>query len=75
MIHHRKSELRPAHFAPSRLQPRERLRRGTLVNQMPVDINERGLAGLFVDHMAVPNFFVKCARNHGSGIVTFQTPL
>ena len=64
VVHHREGQLRPAHGASGSLDARERLRRSAFVDQMPVDVDQRGLAGLFVDDVRVPNFFVECARSH-----------
>ncbi len=45
VVHHREGQLRPAHFAPGRLDARKGLRGSAFVDQMAVDINQRGLAG------------------------------
>jgi hypothetical protein len=34
------------------------------VDEMAVDINERGLPGLFSHQMGFPDFFVHCACRH-----------
>ena len=64
MIHHREGQFGLAHFAAGSFQPGKRLRRSAFVDQMPVDVDQRGFARLFVDDVRVPDFFVKCARSH-----------
>ena len=64
VVHHRECQFRPAHLAPRRLQPGKRLRRSGFVDQMPVDVNQRRLAGLLVDDVRFPDFFVQSARRH-----------
>ena len=64
MVHHREGELRAAHFASRRFQAGECLRGSAFMDQMAVDIDERRLAGLFVDDVRVPDFFVQRTRGH-----------
>ncbi len=64
MIHHREGQLGLAHFAAGCFESRERLRGSAFVDQMAVDIDQRGLTGLFVDDVRVPDFFVECAGGH-----------
>ena len=64
VVHHRKCQFWPAHLAPMGLQSGKGLWRGGFMNQMPVDVNERRLAGLLVDDVRFPDFFVQRARRH-----------
>ena len=58
--------LRRAHLAAGQPQSLERLRARHLVHEMPVDIDETGPVGAFVDEMIVPDFIVEGARlGHG----------
>src|SRR6202030_842160 len=55
-----------AHLAAGRAQPFERLRRGHLVHEVAVDVDEAGAVRLLVDDVVVPNLVVKRARlRHG----------
>jgi len=58
MIHHRKSKVGPAHLAPFRAEAREGLRRGALMDEVAVDINDGWLAGLFANDVGVPNLLI-----------------
>src|ERR1700690_4352691 len=49
MVHHRESQLWLTHLAPGCLQSCKCLRRGGFVDQVPVNINERGMSRFFVD--------------------------
>ncbi len=46
-------------------QPLKRLRRGHLVHQVPVDVQQRRTVGLFADHMRFPQLVVERFRFHG----------
>ena len=43
------------------------------MNQVPVDIDQRRLPRLFVDHVSIPNLFVKCFACHKRAIVAFPS--
>ena len=66
VVHHRERKVRPADLAAFGTQSGEGLRRSTLMDQMPVNINERGLAGLFPDNVVFPNLLIKSFWWHGS---------
>ena len=58
--------LRRAHLAAGEPQSFERLRARHLVHEMPVDVDETGPVGAFVDEVVVPDFIVERARiGHG----------
>ena len=63
VVHHREGEIGPAHFASFGAQAGEGLRRSALMDEVAVDIDERGLAGLFVHDVAVPNLLVESFRS------------
>jgi hypothetical protein len=49
------SEIRPAHLAAGHPQALKRLRRGYLMHQVAIDIQQYGLAGLLVDNVIFPD--------------------
>ena len=51
VIHHREGEIGAANFAPVGAQAREGLRRSAFVNQVAINVDERGLAGLLANHV------------------------
>ena len=55
VVHRRDREIRAAHRASREAQPLECLRRGDLVDQMEVDVEEGRLARRLVDDMALPD--------------------
>ncbi len=59
VVHHREGEIGAADFASFGTQAGEGLRGSAFVDEVAVDIDERGVAGLFVDNMGVPNFLVE----------------
>ena len=65
VVHHREGQVGPPHFAPLSLQSGERLRRRAFMDEVAIDVNERGLAGFFVNHVAIPDFFVESGGCHG----------
>src|SRR5882672_7551924 len=65
VVHHRKSEVGTADLAALRLESGEGLGRGALVNQMAVNIDERGMARRFVNNVGVPDLLVERFRSHG----------
>src|SRR5213592_2931312 len=54
--------LRPSVRSP------ESLGRGAFVNEVAVNVDDRGLAGLFVDDVRVPDFLIERFRSHGVSI-------
>ena len=59
----RQGGLGPPHPAPGRLEPLEGLGAGHFVDQMAVDIEERGAVVLDVDQMAVPDLVEQGPRH------------
>ena len=55
VIHRRDGEIGAPHAPPVEPQPVERLRRGHLVDQVQVDVEQRRLAGLLADDVRVPD--------------------
>ncbi len=64
MVHHRKGEVGAADFTSGFFQSGEGLGRGAFVDQMAVNVDERGLAGLFGDQVRIPDFFVDGLWRH-----------
>ena len=65
VIDHGQRLVRRVHLAAGGAQAFEGLRRGHLVHQMAVDIDQAGAVRLLVDQMVVPDFVVERARFHG----------
>ncbi len=61
-----------AHFASRQPQRFEGLGTGDLVHQMAVDIEDARAIVAALDHMGVPDFFIKRARFAGHGMVVRQ---
>jgi hypothetical protein len=68
MVHHGEGEIRAADFAAFGVKPSEGLRRSALVNEVAVNIDDRGLGGLLVDDVGVPDFLIERFRSHGVSI-------
>src|SRR5690348_1197331 len=64
MVHHGKRQIGPTHAPFGGLQTGKCLRRRHLMDQMPVNIEQRGLAGFFAYDVRVPDFFVKGSWIH-----------
>lgn len=64
MIHHGEGELGAADFAARSFESRKCLRRSAFVDQVAIDVNQRGLPGDFAHDVRVPDFFVKGQRGH-----------
>ena len=70
-------QVRPAHPAPGQPQAVERLRTGHLVDQVPVDVQQRRFVGR-LHHVAIPDLLEQClghfqsasARSRGSRAAT-----
>src|ERR1700730_8957559 len=71
VVHHREGQLRPTHLASGRFQAGERLRGGSFVDEVSVDINQRRLPGFFANHVGVPDLFIEGARSHTVGFAAF----
>ncbi len=59
MIHGGEGFTRLAHRAMMRAQAIKRLRRGHLMHQMPVDIEQRGFVWRFIDHVGVKQLLIQ----------------
>ena len=68
VIRNSQGEFGPAHLAPCKAQSLKGLRAGHLVDQMPVDVDDRGPVVAGLDHVIVPDFLVKGARFRLGGI-------
>jgi hypothetical protein len=64
VVGHGQRAVGPAHLAAGRAKPGEGLRRGDLVDQVQVDIEDR-FAVLFVDDVGVPDLVVEGLRCAG----------
>ena len=62
VVDHGQRLLRRVNLAPGGAQPFERLRRGHLMDQMAVDIEQAGAVIGFVNQMVVPDFVVQRGR-------------
>jgi hypothetical protein len=60
VVHGRNRQTGTPDAAAGRAQPVERLRRSDFVNQVQVNVEQRGLSRLLVDYMLVPEFLKKC---------------
>ena len=68
MVHHRKREIGAAHFAAFGAEPGEGLGRGAFVDEVAVNVDDGGLAGLLVNDVGVPDFLIERFRSHGVSI-------
>ena len=59
MVHDGERQVRTAHFAALSAQAGKCLWRGTFVNQVAIDVEKRGLAGLLVHKVIVPDLLVQ----------------
>ncbi len=68
--------FRRVHLAAGIAQAFERLRRGHLMDQMAVDIDQAGAVRLLVDQMIVPDLVVKGARfrHHQTPLPCYLAP-
>jgi hypothetical protein len=64
MVHHCEREIGTAYLAAFSAETREGLGRGALMDKVAVDIDNRGLAGFFVNDVGVPDFLVEGFRCH-----------
>ncbi len=65
VVSHSQRLFRTAHFAARHAQTFKGLRAGHFVNQMPVDIDQRGPVIAGFDNVIVPDLGIKCARFAG----------
>src|SRR6266481_4311847 len=70
VVHDGEGEIGAADFAAFGAQAGEGLRGSAFVDEVAVDIDERGLAGLFVDDVTVPNFLVESFRRGHRDVVS-----
>ena len=68
VIHRRHGALGSAHAATGQPQPLEGLRRGDLVDEMEVDVEQRRLPGRLDDHVIVPDLLEEGARAPLAGV-------
>ena len=66
MVDHGQRLVGRVHLAAGVAQAFEGLRRGHLMDKVPVDIDETGAIRLLVHQMVVPDFVVERARFHDS---------
>jgi len=59
MIHNGEGEVGTADLAAFGFEAGEGLGRGAFVDQVAIDVDEGGLAGLFADYVTLPDFFVE----------------
>src|SRR6266478_9057625 len=62
MVHHRESEIGAADLAAFGAETGKSLGRGALVNEMAIDVDDRGLARIFANDVGVPYLLVKRLR-------------
>ena len=62
MVHHREREIGAADLAAFGAESGKGLGRGALVDEMAVNVDDRGLAGLFADDVGVPDFLIEHFR-------------
>jgi len=80
VVHYGESEVGTADFAAFGAEAGESLGRRAFMNEMAVDVDERGFsrpggqARLFVDEMVLPDFFVEGFWWHGLAQTDFSTP-
>jgi hypothetical protein len=68
VVHHGEGEIGAADFASFGAETGKGLRGSAFVDEMAVDVDERGLARLFVDNVAVPDFLVESFRGGHNGV-------
>ena len=60
VIHRCVRQFRAAHPATSQAEPLECLRRSDFVNEVTINVYDRGTARLVMDYMRIPYFFKQC---------------
>src|SRR6267378_4050987 len=64
LVHNGERQVGPPHFAARFLQAGKRLRRGAFMDEMAVNINQRGFSRRLMDDVSIPDFAIHCARSH-----------
>ena len=64
VVHDGERQVGPAHFAPRHLEAGKSLRRGGLVDEVAVNIDDRRLARLLGNQVGLPDFFVQSSSRH-----------
>jgi len=59
MVHHRESEIGAADFAACGAKPGKSLGRSAFVDEVAVNVDDRGLAGLLVNNVGVPDLLIE----------------
>ena len=72
MIHGRHGPVRTAHLEPALPQTGERLRRGDLVDQMEVDVEDRRRARFLRDDVGVPDLLEECSLHKAIRIIVHR---
>ena len=75
VVHHGEGQIGATDFTSFGAQAGKGLRGSAFVDEVAVDIDERGLARLFVDDVTVPNFLVKSFRGAHRKFVRILTLL
>jgi|SRR5258706_15206563 len=68
VVHDGEGEIGAADFASFGAEAGKGLRGSAFVDEVAVNIDERGVAGLFVDDVTVPNFLIESFRSAHSGV-------
>src|SRR5437879_4947832 len=68
MVHHGKGEIGAADFAAFGEKSGESLGRSAFMDEVAVNIDDGGLAGLLVNDVGVPDFLIERFRSHGVSI-------
>ena len=68
VIHRRKRQVSPTDLAPRKPQSFKRLRTRDLMDQVPIDVDERSPAAQVRHHMLIPYFFEQSLR-HKTGSI------
>ena len=64
VVHRRDRQVGPPHAPAGEPQPLERLRRGDLVHEVQVDVEQRRLTGLVADDVPVPDLVEQAPARH-----------
>jgi len=59
VVHHCESKVRAADFATFGFEPCKGLRGSAFVDEVAIDVDERGFSGFFVDDVGVPDLLVQ----------------
>jgi hypothetical protein len=69
VVHRRDREVGTAHRAASQPQRLERLRAGDLVDEVQIDVEQRGLARPLLDDVRLPDLLEQGLGAHGSNSI------